>query len=63
MGGKGSGGSRAGAGRKSLDGAPREKLSISLPVWIADLVRVEAARRHVAASQLITELLTKGLGS
>ena len=63
MGGKGSGGSRNGAGRKALDGTPRVKLSISLPVWIADLVRDEAARRHVAASQLITELLTKGLGS
>lgn len=62
MGGIGSGGAREGAGRKATDGA-REKISVRLPVWLVDLIKDEAARRKVSASQQITELLTKGLES
>ena len=61
MGGIGSGGARDGAGRKALDGAPRTKISVTLPTWLLSLIRDEAARRKVPASQLITEFLMKGL--
>ena len=62
MGGIGSGGARTGAGRKAIEGAPREKISVSLPGWLIDLIRAEAVRREISASQLITELLMKGIG-
>lgn len=61
MGGIGSGGAREGAGRKTTDGEPRTKISVTLPTWLLILVRDEADRRKVSASQLITELITKGL--
>lgn len=61
MGGIGSGGAREGAGRKTADGVPRQKVSITLPVWLINLIRDEAARLKISTSQLITELLTKGL--
>lgn len=60
MGGIGSGGAREGAGRKALDGA-RVKISARIPVWLVDLIKAEAQRRELSTSQLITELLTKGL--
>lgn len=61
MGGYGSGGSRNGAGRKPIDGEARAKLSVNLPTWLLWLIRDEAERRRQSTSQLITELLTKGL--
>lgn len=60
MGGIGSGGPREGAGRKPLDGA-RVKISARIPEWLIDLVRTEADRLNLSTSQLITELITKGL--
>lgn len=61
MGGIGSGGAREGAGRKTIDGDPRTKISVTLPTWLLSMLRDEAAGRHVSTSQLITELITKGL--
>ena len=60
MGGIGSGGAREGAGGKTVDGEPRAKISVTLPTWLLNLIRDEAARRKVSTSQLITEFLTKG---
>ncbi len=62
MGGCGSGGARKNAGRKSIDGEPRTKISVSLPAWQLELVRAEAARQQLPVSNLVTELITKGLG-
>lgn len=61
MGGIGSGGAREGAGRKTVDGEARTKISVTLPTWLLNLIRDEADRRKVSTSQLITEFLTKGL--
>ncbi len=61
MGGIGSGGAREGAGRKTVDGEPRTKISVTLPTWLLNLIRDEADRRKVSTSQLITEFLTKWL--
>lgn len=61
MGGIGSGGVREGAGRKTIDGEPRSRISVTLPTWLLILIRDEADRRNESASQLITELITKGL--
>ena len=61
MGGIGSGGAREGAGRKTIDGEPRSRISVTLPTWLLILIRDEADRRNESASQLITELITKGL--
>lgn len=61
MGGIGSGGAREGAGRKTADGEPRAKISVTLPTWLLSMVRDEADRRKISTSQLITELITKGL--
>ncbi len=61
MGGYGSGGARKNAGRKPIDGETRSKISVSLPTWQLDLVRDEAARRRLPVSNLITELITKGI--
>ncbi|MDE6242452.1 MAG: hypothetical protein K2M14_00425, partial [Muribaculaceae bacterium] len=60
-GGIGSGGAREGAGRKTIDGDPRTKISVTLPTWLLSIVRDEADRRKLSTSQLITELITKGL--
>lgn len=60
MGGIGSGGWREGAGRKPTDGA-RVKISARVPAWLMDLIKTEAHRRQLSASQYITELITKGL--
>ena len=57
----GSGGAREGAGRKTVDGEPRTKISVTMTTWLLNLIRDEAARRKVSTSQLITEFLTKGL--
>lgn len=61
MGGIGSGGAREGAGRKTLDGEPRTKISVTLPTWLLTMIRDEADRRKLPTSQLMTELLTKGI--
>ena len=61
MGGIGSGGAREGAGRKTIDGAPRVKISVTLPGALLSELRHEADSRKTSASQLITELITKGL--
>lgn len=61
MGGLGSGGARKNAGRKSLDGEPRIKISVTLPAWQLEVVRAEAARQQHPVSNMITELITKGL--
>ena len=61
MGGIGSGGFREGSGRKLTDGTPRVKLSVTLPGWLADLIQGEAVRQQRPVSQLVTELLTKGI--
>ena len=61
MGGLGSGGERKNAGRKSLDGEPRIKISVTLPAWQLEVVRAEAARQQLPVSNMITELITKGL--
>ncbi len=44
MGGIGSGGAREGAGRKTTDGEPRTKISVTLPTWLLSMVRDEADR-------------------
>ena len=61
MGGLGSGGAREGSGRKAMDGEPKKAISIRLPPWLLSLIRDEAERRDIPITQLITELLTKGL--
>ncbi len=61
MGGIGSGGAREGAGRKTIDGSPRTKISVTLPTWLLSMLRDEAYRRKIPASGLITELIMKGL--
>lgn len=61
MGGYGSGGSRKGAGRKPIDGVARTKFSVNFPTWLLEMICDEADRRKIPISQLITELLTKGL--
>ncbi|MBE6305711.1 MAG: hypothetical protein E7082_07355 [Bacteroidales bacterium] len=61
MGGYGSGGSRIGAGRKLSDGVTKVKFSVNLPSWLLSLIRDEAEHRELSTSQLITELITKGL--
>ncbi len=61
MGGIGSGGARKNAGRKPIDGSARSKISLTLPTWQLELVRDEAARLRLPVSNLITELITKGL--
>ncbi|MDE6810890.1 MAG: hypothetical protein K2J15_00915 [Muribaculaceae bacterium] len=61
MGGTGSGGAREGAGRKTIDGEVRSKISVTLPMWQLDLVRSEATRLRPPVFNLITALITKGL--
>ena len=61
MGGIGSGGAREGAGRKLIDGEPRMKISVTLPVGLVAHLRDMAMRGHTSTSQLITELIKKGL--
>lgn len=61
MGGIGSGGARHNSGRKTMDGEPRTKISLTLPTWLLNLIRDEADRRKVSTSQLITDFVTKGL--
>ncbi|MDE7396420.1 MAG: BrnA antitoxin family protein [Muribaculum sp.] len=61
MGGIGSGGARKGAGRKPADGAPRDRISVTLPSQLLSHIRTTASRRNIPASQLITELIQKGL--
>ena len=56
MGGTGSGGFREGSGRKLVDGTPRVRISVTLPAWLADLIRQERPLSH-----LVAELLTKGI--
>ena len=60
MGGIGSGGAREGSGRKATDGA-RIKISVRVPEWLIKQIHIEAERRELSTSQLITELLTKGV--
>lgn len=54
MGGKGSGGAREGAGRKSIDGAPRGRVTLCLPVDLINRLKEEADRRNLSFSQLLT---------
>lgn len=61
MGSIGGGSAREGAGRKTADGDPRRKYSVTLPTWLLSMARDEADRCKISASQLITELITKGL--
>ncbi len=61
MGGIGSGGARKNAGRRPMDGEPRVKISVSIPMWQLDLVKNEAARLRLPVSGMITDLITKGL--
>lgn len=61
MGGKGSGGAREGAGRKTQDGAPRVKITVTLPAWMVSTLRAESDHRRVPTSQVVTELIKKGL--
>lgn len=63
MGGIGSGGSRIGAGRKSIDGSPRVKISLTIPDWQDHLLRANAERRKVSVSQLVTDLIEKGMSN
>lgn len=61
MGGIGSGGAREGSGRKAIDGEPRSKVSVTLPTWLLSQMCDGADRRKLPASQLITDILTKGI--
>ena len=61
MGGIGSGGARKNAGRKPDEEQPKAKISISMPVCLLSKLRDDADHRQISTSQLITELLTKGL--
>ena len=61
MGGIGSGGAREGAGRKTHDGEPRTKISVTLPAWLLTMIRDEADRQRISASQLITDFIMKGI--
>lgn len=47
MGGIGSGVAREGAGRKTIDGDPRTKISVTLPTWLLSMLRAEADRRNI----------------
>ena len=49
MGGIGSSGAREGAGRKTIDGEPRSRISVTLPTWLLILIRDEADRRNESA--------------
>ena len=61
MGGIGSGGARQGAGRKTIDGEPRQGVSLTLPVWLLSAARDEADRLRLSLSAYITEKLEKGM--
>lgn len=61
MGGKGSGGARIGAGRKPLDGIPRIKLSVRIPVELMNELERDAEHLNVPLSKIVVELLEKGL--
>lgn len=61
MGGIGSGGARDGAGRKTIDGERRGRISVSLPAEMLDGLREEGNRRGLPVSQVITELIRRGL--
>lgn len=61
MGGIGSGGQREGAGRKTMDGEPRAKISVTLPTWLLSMIRDEAQKRRQPVSQYMTDLLIRGI--
>jgi hypothetical protein len=61
MGGIGSGGAREGAGRKTIDGEPRTRITVTLPTGLLSIVRDEAERRNISTSQLLSDYLRKGL--
>lgn len=61
MGGIGSGGPREGAGRKTIDGDPRSKISLCLPTWLLSIVRDEADHRKISVSQYVSDLIIKGI--
>ena len=60
MGGIGSGGAREGAGRKAVEGT-RVKISARVPEWIVNRIKSDAERQQISTSQLIINLLKKGL--
>lgn len=60
--GTGRGGAREGAGRPTLDGSPRKKISATIPAYLAEIIKEEAKRQHVPASWIIAELIEKGIG-
>lgn len=60
MGGIGSGGARIGAGRKPEGGEPKEKITVRVPLWLADLIHGEAARRRTSVASIAAELIRKG---
>ena len=60
MGGIGSGGAREGAGRKAVEGT-RVKISARIPEWLICQIKAEAERQQISTSQLIINLLKKGL--
>ena len=61
MGGIGSGGARDGAGRKTIDGEPSARISVSIPTGMLSHIRDTADRRKISVSQYITDLLTKSI--
>lgn len=61
MGGIGSGGARDGAGRKTIDGEPRSRISVSIPTGMLSQIRDTADCRKISVSQYITDLLTKSI--
>ena len=59
MGGIGSGGPRQGAGRKTIDAAPRCRVSLTLPEWMVGELRSEAELQRRPLSAVVTECLIK----
>ena len=60
MGGFGSGGARQGSGRKAIDGE-RVKFSVRIPERLLKQIKDKAEQSNLTASNIITELLEKGL--
>ena len=57
MGGIGSGGARANAGRPTIDAEERQHLSLTLPPRLIANLRQSAEQKGISISQLVIDLL------
>lgn len=51
------GGARPGAGRPAKDGQPREKITVTIPAHLRELLDAYAALHNVNRSEAVTEAL------